>query len=137
GAGFADARIAHQVFVRDPAAQARLAKGTLRPSATHAAQAAEVATLLAAATDAARAAPSRLAAMIARLGLDAAQGALVEVAIAYALDGDVRDLAHALAPRRHPALYADVAAELAGIDDTAAIHALHASGALRGGGGGG
>ncbi|HTJ40451.1 MAG TPA: hypothetical protein VL463_00085, partial [Kofleriaceae bacterium] len=116
GAGFADARIAHQVFVRDPSAQARIARGTLRPSQTHAKQAIEVDELLAAATNLARGAQTRLALLGSRLGLDDDARAIVEIAIAYAIDADVRDLIHALAARRAPALYTDIAAELAQLD---------------------
>jgi hypothetical protein len=92
GAGFADARLAHQIYLRDPAAQARIARGTLRPEGTHAKQAVELAALVDEATRAARSAPSRLATLIARLGLGDSEAALVEVALAYALDPDVRDL---------------------------------------------
>src|SRR5262244_3085837 len=49
GAGFADPRIASQIYLRDEAALARLAGGTLRPQGTHRRAEAELAEVIAAA----------------------------------------------------------------------------------------
>src|SRR5215475_13950114 len=49
GAGFADPRIASQIYLRDEAALARLAGGTLRPQGTHRRAEAELAQVIAAA----------------------------------------------------------------------------------------
>ncbi len=137
GHGFADPKLPGQVFVRDLGARARLARGKLEPRDTHKKQAAEVAEALVAAEAArAAAAPSPLDPVAARFGLDAAERAILGVAVAYELDADARDLCHALATRRPPALYADVIAEL---DDALLVpfalqRALHPGGALRAGG---
>jgi hypothetical protein len=136
GSGFGDPRVATQIHLRDPAAAVRLGRAAARPSETHKRQAAEVAQLLATATAAMRAGDgdtSRLALAVARLGLSPAEDALLRLAVAYAIDADTRELAHALCGRRRPALYADVAAEiqpeLASPVDLAA--ATHRRGALR------
>jgi hypothetical protein len=42
GAGFADPRVPSQIYLRDAAAMARLAGGTLRPRGTHAKAEAEL-----------------------------------------------------------------------------------------------
>ena len=42
GAGFADPRVASQIYLRDEAALARIAGGTLRPQGTHAKAASEL-----------------------------------------------------------------------------------------------
>ncbi|HEU4613227.1 MAG TPA: ATP-binding protein [Kofleriaceae bacterium] len=134
GAGFADPRVASQIYLRDEAALARIAGGTLRPQGTHRRAAEELARALAEAStsDGPR---LRLAVLADRLGLDVTARALLAAAIAYALDLDTRELVHALAARRKPALYletcADVlqlspAALLGAIAPGAALHAGHA-----------
>src|SRR5262250_241877 len=74
GAGFADPRIASQIYLRDEAALARLAGGTLRPQGTHRKAAGELAAVIASGSHAASdrgdaGAPSRLAVMTERLGI--------------------------------------------------------------------
>ena len=49
GAGFADPRVASQIYLRDEDAMARLAGGTLRPQGTHAKAAKELDAAIAAA----------------------------------------------------------------------------------------
>jgi hypothetical protein len=131
GVGFADARAPGQIYLRDPAAQARLGRATLKPSDTHRKQAAEVAAALAAAEAGLADHPSRLADLAARFDLGATETAIVEVALGHALDADVRELCQALAPRRRPALWTDLVLELAPIGDAGALaSALHPAGAL-------
>src|SRR5882672_3098189 len=69
GAGFADPHIASQIYLRDAAALARLAGGTLRPQGTHHRAEAELAHAIAA-TGAADEPPPRLAILTERLGID-------------------------------------------------------------------
>ncbi|HMG55360.1 MAG TPA: ATP-binding protein [Kofleriaceae bacterium] len=134
GAGFADPRIASQIYLRDTAALARLAGGTLRPQGTHRRAAGELAQAIAAAaaggtTDGGE--PSRLAVMTRRLGIDpVASGALL-VAVAYALDLDTRELCHALVPRRSPALYLEACADILEADPAGLIRAVAPGSALR------
>src|ERR1051325_8904524 len=59
GAGFADPRIASQIYLRDEAALARLAGGTLRPQGTHRKAAGELAHLISGAGAPAPRAPPR------------------------------------------------------------------------------
>ncbi|MCE9579283.1 MAG: hypothetical protein K8W52_39530, partial [Deltaproteobacteria bacterium] len=128
GAGFAEARLPAQTYLRDAAASARLARGTLRPEGTHRKALAEV--------QAALAVPSppvaRLAQLAARLGLEPIDLALIEVVIAHALDPDVRALIAALARGVTAELAAEVAT-LAGvaIDPAALVRALHPASPLR------
>ena len=131
GHGFADPRLPGQIYVRDGAARARIARGKLEPKDTHRRQASEVEAAIAAAEPAARSETLDLVA--ARFGLDERERAVVAIAVAYAIDADVRDLCHALVPRRRPALHAEVLAELApALDAPLATHAaLHPAGALR------
>src|SRR6185503_5154132 len=106
GAGFADPRLASQIYLRDGAALARIAGGTLRPHGTHRKAADELAAAIASAgepgapteptTPAAHPA-SRLATLAARLGIDPFGSGVLLVAVAYALDLDTRELCHALA----------------------------------------
>ena len=118
GAGFADVRVASQIYLRDAAALARLAGGTLRPQGSHRKAADELAHAIAAGgpapaslgDDAAR--PGRLATMAGRLGIDPAATGVLLIAVGYALDLDVRELCHALAPRRGPALYLETCADI-------------------------
>jgi len=111
GAGFADPRIASQIYLRDEAALARLAGSTLRPQGTHRRAAGELAQVIAAAEREANP-PTRLAIMTERLGIDPVAGGVLLVAVAYALDLDTRELCHALAPRRGPALYLETCADI-------------------------
>jgi hypothetical protein len=111
GAGFADPRIASQIYLRDEAALARLAGGTLRPQGSHRKAAVQLADAIAAAGDGGGP-PSRLAGMTERLGIDPAASGVLLVAVGYALDLDTRELCHALAPRRSPALYLEVCADI-------------------------
>ena len=131
GAGFGDPRAPSQIHLRDPAASARLGRVAIRPSKTSEKAAAEVAAALAGAD----AVPdrSRLALLTERFALPAAEAELAAVAVAYAIDADTRELIHALAGRRRPALYLDLAAELAPpLADVAALAAAtHARAALR------
>ena len=108
GSGFADPRVPSQIFLRDEAALARLAGGTLRPHNTHAKPAAELA--LAIRSSAARS--ERLERMTERLAIDPGGRCVLAIAVAYALDLDTRELCHALAPRRRPALYLETCADL-------------------------
>jgi ATPase family associated with various cellular activities (AAA) len=111
GAGFADPRVASQIYLRDEAALARLAGGTLRPRGTHTKAAAELERVIAEAT-AAGSGGTRLALMAQRLGLDPLASGVLLVAVAYALDLDTRELLHALAPRKKPALYLEACADV-------------------------
>jgi len=110
GAGFADPRIASQIYLRDPAALDRIAGGTLRPLGSHRKAAGALAQAIAAADAAAGA--SRLATLTERLGVDAAGSGVLLVAVAYALDLDTRELCHALAPRRGPQLTLETCADI-------------------------
>ena len=109
GAGFADTRIPSQIFLRDDAALGRIAGGTLRPQGSHRKARALVARAISAI---APVDPPRLATLVARMGLDAPSKQLVALALAYALDLDTRELCHALAPRRRPALYLETCADV-------------------------
>jgi hypothetical protein len=103
----ADARHA---YVRDPAAAARLAGGTLRPQGAQRKALVEVTEKIAQTTvdlDG-----TRIAQLAVRFGLDPIAGGVVIVALAYAVDLDTRELCHALAPRRSPALYLETIADV-------------------------
>jgi hypothetical protein len=129
GAGFADPRLASQIFLRDEAALARLAGGTLRPQGTHRKAAGELAQAIAGAAD--EAPPGRLATMTARLGIDPVGAGVLLVAVAYALDLDTRELCHALAPRRSAALYLETCADILEADPAALVRAIAPGGVLR------
>ena len=142
GTGFADARIASQIYLRDEAALARLAGGTMRPQGSHRKAAEELAQLLATADAAPSTTPhghaaarpgsaSRLALMTHRLGLEPIAGGVVLIAVAYAVDLDVRELCHALAPRRGPALYLETCADILQADPAQLIRAIAPGGPLR------
>jgi hypothetical protein len=111
GTGFADPRAPAQIYLRDEAALARIAGGTLRPRGTHEKAAEELARAIAEAS-AHDSRDSRLGVVAQRLGIDAAGGGLLACALAYALDLDMRELVHALAPRRRPALYVETCADI-------------------------
>ncbi|MCW5806194.1 MAG: hypothetical protein KIT31_27765, partial [Deltaproteobacteria bacterium] len=67
-----------------------------------------------------------------RIGLDGASVALAVCAAAYAIDLDVRELCHALAPRRaKPALYVETCVEVLELAAPAAIEAIAPGSALR------
>ena len=111
GAGFADPRIASQLYLRDAAANARIAGGTLRPQHPHGTALAAIGSAL----DAARTdiAGTRLGTLVDRLGLEQVSAALVALAFAYAVDLDTRELVHALAgSRRTAGLYVDTCADV-------------------------
>ena len=136
GTGFGDARSPAQIHLRDTAASTRLGRVAARPSETHKKAAAEVATAIAAAErEVGPDEASRLALAAARLELNAAERALLQLAVAYAIDADTRELVHGMCGRRKPALYLDLAAEidpaLAAVADLAA--ATHVRGPLRDG----
>jgi hypothetical protein len=129
GAGFADPRLASQIYLRDEAALGRLAGGTLRPQGSHRKAAGELARQIAAAETGDR--PSRLQAMTRRLGIDPTASGVLLVAIAYALDLDTRELCHALAPRRGPALTLETCADILEVAPAGAIRAIAPGGPLR------
>jgi len=108
GSGFADPRIPSQIYLRDEAALARLAGGTLRPQKTHVKPAAEIAAEL----KQSGARSPRLETLVARLAIDPGGRIILAIAIAYALDSDTRELCHALAPRGKPALYLETCVDL-------------------------
>jgi hypothetical protein len=130
GAGFADPRDPSQLYLRDEAAQARLAGGTLRPQGSHRKAAAELEqALVLAGAEASGTTP--LAIIAGRFGLDDAAGQLLAVCLGYALDLDVRELCHALATRRRPALYLDVCCDLLRAAPAAMLLAVAGSAPLR------
>ncbi|HEX4418414.1 MAG TPA: hypothetical protein VH165_10970, partial [Kofleriaceae bacterium] len=138
GAGFADPRIASQIYLRDAGALGRLAGGTLRPQGSHRKAAGELAQVLAATAEGSGSKPgppSRLAILTERLGLDSPPGSLASgvllVAVGYALDLDTRELCHALAPRRGPALYLETCADLLEADPALLVRAIAPGSALR------
>lgn len=130
GSGFADPRVPSQIYLRDPAALQRLAGGTLRPQGTHEKASAALEKLLA---EAARRehGPTRLDVLRARMGLDPAGAGLVAAALAYALDLDTRELCHALAPRRRPALYLETCADVLALSPAALVRAIAPGSPLR------
>src|SRR5947207_9894794 len=81
GAGFADPRLASQIYLRDEAALARLAGGTLRPQGSHRKAAGELAQMIETAGDPGGA-PGRLAVMTQRLGIDPVASGVPLVAVA-------------------------------------------------------
>jgi hypothetical protein len=133
-----------QLYLRDPAALARISIGTLRPQGAYRNANAEVEAALddASARSAklvaiqhdhgeARGPESRLAILTRRCGLDAAASGLVAAALAYALDLDTRELVHALAPRKPPALYLATCADVLGLSPIELHAATAASSPLR------
>jgi hypothetical protein len=127
GSGFADPRIASQIYLRDPAALARLAGGTLRPQKTHAKAADEIAAELAKSS----ARSPRLELLAERFALDPGGRILVAIAVAYALDPDTRELCHALAPRGKTALHVETCVDLIGRDSSALLTSLLTGSPLR------
>ncbi|MDQ3298879.1 MAG: hypothetical protein M3619_20050, partial [Myxococcota bacterium] len=130
GSGFADPRLPSQIYLRDDAALARLTAGTLRPRGTHDKAAVELATAITAAQAAARG-HTRLGLLVPRLALDATASGVLVVAIAYALDLDTRELCHALAPRRRPALHLETCVDILQADASALLHAIAPGSPLR------
>jgi hypothetical protein len=133
GYGFADSRTAAHLYLRDDEARERLGRDSLKPQDTHLAQTVELAGAIDEASEALAGHRSRLTTLAERFRLSPAEAAVVTVALAYELDPDVRDLAHALAGRRRGALHADVAGELDPVlsDPQALLAALHPAGILR------
>jgi len=129
GSGFADARVASQIYLRDGSALARLAGGTLRPQGTHRKPLAELEAQIAASAVDARATP--LGILVRRLALPPIQGALVAGALAYAVDLDTRELVHALVPRRKPALYVETCADVLGVPVPELLRAVAPGSELR------
>lgn len=130
GSGFADSRSPSQIYLRDEAALARIAGGTLRPRGTHRKAAEELAQAIAQ-TSGHDARQSRFGTLAQRLEIDHAASGLLAAALAYALDLDMRELAHALAPRRRPALYLDTCADVLGLPTTTLLAATSPGSALR------
>ena len=130
GSGFADPRVPAQIYLRDEAALARLAGGTLRPRETHVKAAAELDRAIALASQH-DASATRLGLMTARMGLDPVAGGLLVACLAYALDLDTRELCHALAPRRRAALYVETCADVLGTDAAALLRATAPGAPLR------
>jgi ATPase family associated with various cellular activities (AAA) len=133
GYGFADARIPAEVFLWDDPARERLVRDSLRPQGTHLAQAEEIDHAIGNAYATLDSYESPLTLLAERFGLDEAERALLDITLAYDIDRDVRELCHALAGRRPPALYADTCLELAPeLGHTSELlRVLHPSGALR------
>jgi hypothetical protein len=80
GAGFADGRLPSQVYLRDPAAMARIAGGTLRPQGTHKKAADALQRAIAEAT--LEAAQTRMSMMTESLNIDPVGGSLLATALA-------------------------------------------------------
>jgi len=123
-----------QIYLRDPAARARVTNGTLRPLGAHRKANAEVeAAIEDASAKSAKlvASRSRLAVMTDRLSIDAAASGVVAAALAYALDLDTRELVHFLAPRKPPALDLATCSDVLGLSPIELLAAIAPSGALR------
>jgi len=129
GSGFADPRVASQVYLRDPAALARIAGGTLRPRGTHRSAADEVDRAIAAATRDWSA--TRLGTLCTRLRLDPVASGLCALALVYAVDLDTRELIHALAPRRKAALHVETCADVLDLSPAALALAVAPGSLLR------
>jgi hypothetical protein len=110
GSGFTDSRAPAQLYLHDDAARERIAGGTLRPRGTHQAAIAAVKRELEAFAEPWTGTPVDL--IIERFGLDEGAAMLIACAVVYAVDLDARELFHALAHRRPPALYVDACAAL-------------------------
>ena len=110
GSGFTDSRAPAQIFLNDPAALARIAGGTLRPHGTHTEAIAQLKQQIAMVETPWEGTPIDL--VVERFGLDSASAVLIACALVYAVDLDTRELFHALAHRRAPALYVDACVAL-------------------------
>ena len=130
GSGFADPRVPSQIYLRDQAALARLAGGTLRPQGTHRTAQAELERAIAGATSH-DAGATRVGLMTRRLDLDPVAAGVLATAVAYAIDLDTRELCHALAPRRRPALYLETCADILELSPTELVRALGPAAPLR------
>ena len=129
GTGFTDPRIASQIYLRDEAALARIAGGTLRSQGTHKKAIDEIEKRLAAGGSDARG--TRFSIMATRLGIDPVGAGVLATAIAYAVDLDMRELVHALAPRRKPALFVETIVDILGLPATDVLRAIAPASALR------
>jgi MoxR-like ATPase len=129
GAGFADSRLPSQVYLRDPAALARVSGGTLRPQGTHKKAADQLQRALAEAT--LEAAHTRMSTMISMLDIDPIGGALLAAALAYAVDLDMRELVHALAPRRKMALHIETCADIIQCEPAALLRVIAPGSSVR------
>src|SRR5690606_23040453 len=108
GYGFADVRIPAEVYLWDESPRQRLTRDSLRPQGTHLAQAEEIDQAIGNAYATLDGYESPLTLLSERFGLDEGERALLGITLAYELDRDVRELCHALAGRRPPALYTDI-----------------------------
>jgi SpoVK/Ycf46/Vps4 family AAA+-type ATPase len=135
GYGFADSRMPSELFLRNADARERLSRDQIRPQDTHEAQEEEVTKAIERLRTQLATHESRLATVCDRFHLNATERELLATVVGYELDPDVRDLCHALAPKRKRALYADVCQDLGSAMDSIPelLHALHPNGALRGG----
>ncbi len=131
GAGFADSRLASQIYLRDHAALARITGGTLRPTGTHKKAVVELEVEISGVTKPRARDPDRLDVMVERLGIDAVGTGLVMCALAYAIDLDMRELVHSLAPRRKPALYVETCADILQLQPAALLRAIAVGSPLR------
>jgi len=132
GSGFADGRLPSQIFLRDEAALTRIAGGTLRPQGTHKKAVQQIeAEITGATVSAEKAAKTRLATMTERLGIDAVGEGLLACAIAYALDLDMRELVHSLAPRRKAALHVETCADILQLEPAALLRTIAAGSTMR------
>jgi hypothetical protein len=132
GAGFADPRTPSQIYLRDEDALARIAAGTLRPHGTHRKAAEQLDRAI---RDAGHGdvREKRLGVLMQRLGIDPVAGGVLAAAIAYEIDLDMRELVHALAPRRKPALYVETCADILQLSPVALLAATAPGSALRSG----
>jgi len=132
GSGFADGRLASQIYLRDEAALARIAGGTLRPQGTHKKAVKEIEAEITGATAATSTEPrTRLATLVQRMGIDPVGEGLVACAIAYALDLDMRELVHSLAPRRKTALHVETCADILQLEPAGLLRAIAPGSPLR------
>jgi AAA+ superfamily predicted ATPase len=118
-----------QIYLRDRAALARVAAGSLRPLDSHRQAAAALDKVLASRN--VDVAATRFGTLTARLDLDALASGLLMIALGYAVDLDVRELCHGLAPRRKPALYLEVIADVMTADPGALLRAAAPGAPLR------
>jgi hypothetical protein len=130
GAGFADPRTPSQIYLRDEEALARIAGGTLRPQGTHRKAAEELERAIGEASQH-DTRQTRLGVLTQRLGVDPVAGGVLVAALAYAIDLDMRELVHALAPRRKPALYLETCADILQLAPAALLAATAPGSALR------
>lgn len=132
GYGFADPSLPAQLFLRDEAARERLGRDPLRPRDTHEEQASELEEEIADLAARLEVHASPLADLVDGFRLSPAESALLGIAVAYELDRDVRELAHALAAPRRGALFGDVCQEIAPeLSSTSALlGALHPNATL-------